>query len=117
MDINDEKVSMNFEQFIYYIILVFGISYHKAYIICEKWFHERKKELTGRIIDHLQNYRVEMTMFDWVIVDKQGKELTLESLVGLLTPHYDCDKIIKVVCKEWFDDMQQEFLKKNYNFN
>lgn len=115
-DISDDKFSKNLESFIHYIILVFGISYHKAYLICEKWFVDTKKELTGRIIEHLQDYRVEMTMVDWVIVDKQGKEITLEALIGLLVPYYDSDKIIKVVTKEWFEEKQEEYLKKHYDF-
>ena len=109
----DADTNLSYNEFQAQITMIFGITMHKAYMICDEWFQKNKRELTKKILKHLEPYRVEMTQFDWVTIDEvMDEKISLESLVAMFSPYYDGEKVIRTVCEEWLEEKQSIYLKK-----
>jgi hypothetical protein len=95
---------------------IFGLNHTETHMLFQEWFTQQKKLLTGKVIEHLNKFRVEMTMIDWVVIDEKGESITFDKMINMLRKHYEVDAIVRLVCEDWFSEKQLEYNKRNFDF-
>lgn len=108
----DERICFTLEEFIEHIKNIFGVGISKIRLLCEYWYTCNKQLIVLDLISYLNKCRVEMTRFDWVVIDKYGDKITLEKLIGVIANYDEGKKIVN----NWFEGKQEEYLKTNYDF-